>query len=137
MAKKNILSKLIDSPESTESILAAAEKLEKEITGSGASQIEKVEPKIQPVIDDSEIQNVNVVEEQIFDVDYFFTQVTGKKIEYRPSLMSADFLDRLKYLSIVFDVPMKDIIYNICNYWWATHKEQIQKAVKKKKKDFI
>ena len=76
-------------------------------------------------------------EQAVYDLDYFFKEVTGKKIEYRPSLMNAEFLDKIKYLSIVFQVPMKDIMYHICNHWWETHKTQIQKEIKKKKKDFI
>jgi hypothetical protein len=134
MPKKSVLSLLMDSPES---IIAAAEEVEKEITG-----VAKEEEPGHPANNDEISRQVSTDdaaddEKTYFDIDSFFREQAGKKIEYRPSLMSAEFLERIKYLSIVFDVPMKDITYNICNYWWETHKTQIQKAVKKKKKDFI
>jgi len=138
MAKKSMLGKLID--DSPESIIAAAEAVEKAITG--VPQVDNTEliVKNQPPPEEVTIEKPSVTEAEeapVYDMDYFFKEITGKKIEYRPSLLNAEFLDRIKYLSIVFQVPMKDIIYNICNCWWETHKVQIQKEVKKRKKDFI
>ena len=132
MAKKSILSNLIsDSPES---IIAAAEEVEKEITRGSHDENEKNQSTNHLL---AETKSQDDDEAPVFDVDYFFNEISGKKIEYRPSLMSAEFLDRIKYLSIVFQVPMKDITYNICNYWWETFGKEVQKAVKKRKKDFI
>ena len=131
-----MLQKLIEP----DSIIAAATEVEKEITGvsqnenAGLMKENQTEGNDQALDDTS---SIDVDENQVFDIDYFFKETTGKKIEYRPSLMTVEFLDRIKYLSIVFDVPMKDITYNVCNFWWETYKVQIQKAVKKKKKDFI
>jgi len=136
--KKSVLGTLIAN--SPESIIAAAEAVEKEITGAPQVENTEVIVKNQPQTEEVTIDKPSVTaaeEAPVYDMDYFFKEITGKKIEYRPSLMSAEFLDRIKYLSIVFQVPMKDITYNICNYWWETHKVQIQKEVKKRKKDFI
>ena len=136
MAKKSMLGKLIEP----ESIIAAAAEVEKEITGVHQTENAELMKENQSANDDDavvETPNTDTEEKQVFDLDYFFKEITGKKIEYRPSLVSAEFLDRIKYLSIVFDVPMKDITYNICTFWWETYKEQILKAAKKKKKDFM